>query len=145
MAITLDTSSRSLVAKMTAPKATTNPQVVVAYAMHSPTAFTEFSNVADMNGTSYVEIVPAPISDRYIVRTITIHNCDTVTATVVVEIKDGSSYYRITKFEIPVDGTLVIDEDIEVFPNTGGSDGASGFSGFSSGSDAFHQFLLFGG
>jgi len=68
--------------------------------------FNEQVNV-DTNGTTAVEICPAPtLSDDVwiysnVIKSISVHNNDTVSTTVTIRINDASTYYTVIKVALP--------------------------------------------
>jgi len=72
-------------------------------------AFTEASNDGTLNGTTPVTIVAAPAaSTRRLVRTITIYNADTVSATVTVSFVSGANTRIILKTTLASGATLIL-------------------------------------
>jgi len=81
---------------------TTNPVDVTANWADSGTAFTEGSTQSQSNGTTPVTIVAAPAaSTRRLVKTITIHNNDTVAHIIIFKVNVSSTLYFIYKTSLP--------------------------------------------
>lgn len=76
-------------------------------------AFTEGSNDGALNGTTAVTIVAAPAaSTRRLVKTITIHNCDTAEVTVTLQFVNDASIRKLGKFTVGVDETLIWNDPL---------------------------------
>jgi len=77
-------------------------------------AFTEGVNQGTTNNTTAVQMVDNPSSGNRIVKTITINNKDTASATVTVTLRVSSTDYNIIKVTLAAGDTLIIDEPIVV-------------------------------
>jgi hypothetical protein len=89
--IMLDTTTKKLQMVMSAAATTTNPSYVVSYA-DVTTAFTEGNLNGELNGTTAVDIVPAPAaSARRTVTEIVLHNADTAAVTVTLRLDDNGT------------------------------------------------------
>lgn len=76
--IILDSTTKTLKAKLSGAPATTNPDFVVSWADSSASAFSEGSTDGALNGSTEVTIVAAPAaSTRRVIKDISIVNRDT--------------------------------------------------------------------
>lgn len=95
--IILDTTGKSIEFSL-GEAHTTNPVDLSAHWADSGTSFTEGSTEAQSNGTTPVTLVAAPAaSTRRLVKTITVHNNDTVTHTFILKINVSATLYFIYK------------------------------------------------
>lgn len=134
MLIILDSTSRTLKAKMDMAAMTTNCSVVVAYADNSGTTFTEGAVPSVLNGTTSVTILPAPAAGvRRIVKSICIFNPDAETHTTTLIFNDNTTEYPITRLTLASGGSWSSDDQTGV--NVGGAitDGDKGDISVSSG------------
>lgn len=70
-------------------------------------ALAETGNEGALNSTTAVDVVPSPASAHTLtVRKITVHNRDTVAATVIVQKVKGANTYRLAKVTLDPDATL---------------------------------------
>jgi hypothetical protein len=130
--IILDTTSRSLRAALSEAKTTNEVTFTLHYADHytgaTPT-LTEDSVPVLSNGVTNKEILAAPAATTSrLVRTITVHNTDTVTHTITIYYRDTATDYPIwTKTLAPNAWYSVLDTMIEysgVVPISSGGTGA---------------------
>lgn len=93
--IILDSTTKSLKAKLSVAPATTNPDFVASWADDSDTAFLEGSSDGTLNGSTEVTLVAAPAaSTRRVIKSIAITNRDTAAVTLTV-IYDNNGTQRI--------------------------------------------------
>lgn len=72
--------------------------------------FAEKSNDGAFNGTTAVDVVPVPASAHtLVVRSITVHNTDTVAATVTLNYNNNGTLRRLHKQVLEPDATLVYE------------------------------------
>lgn len=103
--IILDSTSKSLIAKLSGAPATTNPDFACAYATTDGTTFTEGASDGVLNGTSEVTLVAAPGSGyRIIVKDGLITNVDVAAITLIIQAANGASRRTVAK------KTLVVNE-----------------------------------
>jgi hypothetical protein len=107
--IVLD-STRKVTFKLSGAITTNQLEFVSAYADASNSAFTEGFSAGPSNNTTDVDLVVAPSSGQRLIKTIWIHNKDTVTAIVTVEVDVGGTKRRICKLTLRADETLEISE-----------------------------------
>lgn len=106
----LDSTTKTLRANLTAAVTTTNPEFTVAYADSNGTVFTEGSADGVLNGTTDVTLVAAPANGyRRVVRSLTIFNKDTVTATVNLKLDNNGTQRTATRVPIGVNETFTLD------------------------------------
>lgn len=73
-------------------------------------AFAEKSADGVFNGTTAVDIVPVPASAHtLVVRNITVHNADTVAATVTLYYNNNSTLRKLAKIPLDPDATFVYE------------------------------------
>jgi hypothetical protein len=112
----LDSTTKSLKANLTAA-ISSNPDFVVAYADSNGTTFTEGASDGTLNGTADVTLCSPPASGfRRIIRSISIYNKDTVSATINIKY-DNNGTQRIAQ-RVPLSSTEVYTLD-GVYDNTG--------------------------
>lgn len=93
--IILDSTTKTLKAKLSGAPATTNPDFVVSWADSSASAFAEGASDGTLNGSTEVTIVAAPAaSTRRVVKDISIVNRDTA-AVIISIIYDNNGTKRI--------------------------------------------------
>lgn len=134
MLLILDSTSRTLKAKMSMPAMTTNCSVVVAYADNSGTTFTEGTVPTVLNGTTSVTILPAPAAGvRRVVKSVCVYNPDTDTHTTTLIFNDNTTEYPITRLTLASGASWSSDDQTGV--NVGGAvtDGDKGDISVSSG------------
>ena len=101
MLLILDSTSRTLKAKMDVAATTTNCSVVVAYADNSGTTFTEGAVPSVLNGTTSVTILPAPAAGvRRVVKSVCVYNPDSQTHTTTLIFNDNATEYPITRLTL---------------------------------------------
>ena len=120
MLIILDSTSRTLKAKMDMAAMVTNCTAVVAYADNNGTTFTEGSTPTNLNGTTPVTILAAPASGvRRIVKSVCIYNPDTDTHTTTLIFNDNTTEYPITRLTLASGASWSSDDQTGV--NVGGA------------------------
>ncbi len=73
-------------------------------------AFAEKSSDGVFNGTTPVDIVPAPGSAHtFVVRSVTVHNADTVNAVITLSYYSGGSLRKLTKTTLVPDATMIYE------------------------------------
>lgn len=114
--IILNSTAKSITARIEAAHTTTAPSFVSAYADATASAFTEGGNNGVLNGTTEVEIVAAPAaSTNRIVSEITVYNNDTVAHTLYISLLVTATYTIIRKVAIGVGGTYSFSADAFTF------------------------------
>ena len=134
MLIILDSTNRTLKAKMAMEATTSNCTAVVAYADNNGTTFTEGSTPTSLNGMTAVTILAAPASGvRRIVKSICIYNPDADTHTTTLMFYDNATEYPITRLTLASGASWSSDDQTGV--NVGGAvtDGDKGDISVSSG------------
>jgi hypothetical protein len=112
MRIVLSSVLQGLGIKMGEALATTAPIHVAHYADKTTTTFTPGVHAPTSLTTSYSELVAVPASStQRIVSSISVFNCDTIAHTVYVAYFVNPTYYEICKQDLPVNATLIIDEN----------------------------------
>jgi hypothetical protein len=127
MLIVLDSTTRKLQAKMAMAAMATNCSVTVAYADTTATTFVEGIYPSALNGTTIVDILPAPAaSTRRVIKSIILFNDDTDTHTVTLYLDDNGTDYPITKVTLGPGASWASDDQTGV--NVGGAitDGPKG-------------------
>lgn len=120
MLLILDTTTRTLKAKMDMAAMTTNCSIIVAYADHDGTNFTEGVDPTTLNGTTAVTILSAPASaTRRVVKSITVYNPDDETHTTTLIFNDNGTEYGITRLTLPPGASWSSDDQTGV--NVGGA------------------------
>ena len=138
MLLILDTTTRTLKAKMDMAAMTTNCSIIVAYADHDGTNFTEGVDPTTLNGTTAVTILSAPASaTRRVVKSITVYNPDDETHTTTLIFNDNGTEYGITRLTLPPGASWSSDDQTGV--NVGGAltDGDKGDISVSGGGDTW--------
>jgi len=114
MLLALDSTTRKLQAKMASTATTTNCSITCTYADSATSTFTEGIYPSVLNGTTLVDILPAPAaSTRRVVKSINVFNNDTVTHTVTIYLNDNSTSYAIKKITL-VSGASWASDDVSV-------------------------------
>jgi hypothetical protein len=104
----LDAITRKLQAVLAGAITTTNPTVVCDWVDLSATATTPGTTVNNLNGTTAVDIIPAPAAaTQRKVNGISIYNADTVAVQCTVRYNDNATLYTIVKVMLGVGDTLV--------------------------------------
>lgn len=105
----LERATRSIVLKLGEAKTTNDCHVTCAFEDYFNTQVVPVEELLYSNGTSEVEIVPAPPASPLTARSvkeITIFNADTVTHKIYPSIKEGSNLYTLVGFELAAGETL---------------------------------------
>lgn len=111
MLLALDSTTRKLQAKMASTATTTNCSVTCTYADSATSTFTEGIYPSVLNGTTLVDILPAPAaSTRRVVKSINVFNNDTVTHTVTIYLNDNSTSYAIKKITLTTGASWASDD-----------------------------------
>ena len=134
MLLVLDSTSRTLRAKMADAPSSVQCSVTVTYADTTASTFVEGMYPIQLNGTSFVTILPAPASGtRRVVKSVMFFNDDTMTHTITLYLTDNITDYPITKITLPAGASWASDDQTGV--NVGGAvtDGSKGDINVSSG------------
>lgn len=116
MSIIIDTTTKSLIAKMAGAPATTQPDFTISYASKAAVsiggALNGLNAHGTLNGTSEVTLVSAPAaSTTHNVSEATIYNSDTATVVITIQEADGATRRTRTKIALPVNYTLHYERD----------------------------------
>ena len=138
MLLVLDSTSRTLRAKMSDTPSSVQCSVTVTYADTTATTFVEGMYPIQLNGTTLVTILPAPTSGtRRVVKSVMFFNDDTMTHTITLYLTDNITDYPITKISLPSGASWASDDQTGV--NVGGAvtDGSKGDISVSNGGDTW--------
>jgi hypothetical protein len=127
MLIVLDSTTRKLQAKMSMAAMDLNCSVTCTYGDSTSTTFVEGIYPSTLNGTTLVDILPAPAaSTRRVVKSIILFNDDTDTHTITLYLADGAASYPITKVTLAPGASWASDDQSGI--NIGGAvtDGSKG-------------------
>jgi len=106
----LDTTSKSIVAVMSAAPLSAAPNFVAAWADNTGSVFTEGATDGALNGTTSVIVVDSPATGaRRAIKSISIENCDTAPVTVSVQYKNGATTRTIAKTTLSVGDTWTLE------------------------------------
>lgn len=106
----LDATTKSIVAVMAGPAATTNPDFTAAWADNDGSSFAEGSSDGALNGTSQVTLIAAPgASTRRVIKSITIQNRDTAAVTVTVKYNNNGTLRNIAVVTLAVGDTWTLN------------------------------------
>jgi hypothetical protein len=106
----LDATTKSIVAVMAGPAATTNPDFTAAWADNDGSSFAEGSSDGALNGTSQVTLIAAPgASTRRVIKSITIQNRDTAAVTVTVKYDNNGTLRNIAVVTLAVGDTWTLN------------------------------------
>ena len=106
----LDTTSKSIVAVMSAAPLSAAPNFVAAWADNTGSVFTEGASDGALNGTTSVIVVDSPATGaRRAIKSISIENCDTAPVTVSVQYKNGATTRTIAKTTLSVGDTWTLE------------------------------------
>lgn len=106
----LDTTSKSIVAVMSAAPLSAVPNFVAAWADNTGSVFTEGATDGALNGTTSVIVVDSPASgSRRAIKSIAIENCDTAPVIVSVQYKNGGTTRTIAKTTLSVGDTWTLE------------------------------------
>ena len=106
----LDTTSKSIVAVMSAAPLSAVPNFVAAWADNTGSVFTEGATDGALNGTTSVIVVDSPASgSRRAIKSIAIENCDTAPVTMSVQYKNGGTTRTIAKTTLSVGDTWTLE------------------------------------
>ena len=106
----LDTTSKSIVAVMSAAPLSAAPNFVAAWADNTGSVFTEGASDGALDGTTSVIVVDSPASGaRRAIKSISIENCDTAPVTVSVQYKNGATTRTIAKTTLSVGDTWTLE------------------------------------
>ena len=130
----LTATTQSIIAKMTAAPATTEPQFIASWLDQTVAtgATAQAGNNGSLNGTSEVTIVPAPATGHVVgAGLLFIGNRDTAQVNVLIGINDGSNEYLLP-FTINAGQTLTIGTQAgpKGDPGTNGINGSPGPTAF---------------
>lgn len=115
----LDSTAKTIEAKLMAAPATTNPAFVSCYADNDGTVFAEKSNDGTLNGTTAVTVVMAPASGtRRIVKSLSISNTDSAAVQIVLQLNNGGTARQIYKQTLNVGDTFTLDHTVDINGNT---------------------------
>lgn len=138
MLIVLDSTSRTLRAKMSNTPSSVQCSVTVTYADTTATTFVEGMYPIQLNGTTLVTILPAPASGtKRVVKSVMFFNDDTMTHTITLYMTDNITDYPITKISLPSGASWASDDQTGV--NVGGAvtDGSKGDISVANGGDTW--------
>lgn len=138
MLLVLDSTSRTLRAKMSDAPSSVQCSVTVTYADTTATTFVEGMYPIQLNGTTLVTILPAPAAGtRRVVKSVMFFNDDTMTHTITLSLTDNITDYPITKITLPPGSSWASDDQTGV--NVGGAvtDGSKGDISVSNGGDTW--------
>lgn len=97
----LNSTSKSFTAVLGEAANTNEPVFTAAYALHTAISFTEESNEGEFNGTTDIEIMPAPAAnERSILRSLTIFNADDIDHTFNLQIINDSGTFVFNSFTL---------------------------------------------
>lgn len=106
----LDTTSKSIVAVMSAAPLSAAPNFVAAWADNTGSVFTEGATDGALSGTTTVIVVDSPASGaRRAIKSIAIENCDTAPVTISVQYKNGATTRTIAKTTLSVGDTWTLE------------------------------------
>lgn len=106
----LDTTSKSIVAVMSAAPLSAVPNFVAAWADNTGSVFTEGATDGALNGTTSVIVVDSPATGaRRAIKSISIENCDTAPVTMSVQYKNGATTRTIAKTTLSVGDTWTLE------------------------------------
>jgi len=106
----LDTTSKSIVAVMSAAPLSAAPNFVAAWADNTGSVFTEGASDGALNGTTSVIVVDSPATGaRRAIKSISIENCDTAPVIVSVQYKNGATTRTIAKTTLSVGDTWTLE------------------------------------
>ena len=99
----LDATTKRLRLALGTAQTTTPMRIVSSWRDTTSTTFTPGSTLANSNGTTPVEIVPAPAaSTQRVVDFVSIYNSDSVTKVVTLSLYDGTTDFIITSLSLGV-------------------------------------------
>lgn len=106
----LDTTSKSIVAVMSAAPLSAAPNFVAAWADNTGSVFTEGATDGALDGTTSVIVVDSPATGaRRAIKSISIENCDTAPVTMSVQYKNGATTRTIAKTTLSVGDTWTLE------------------------------------
>ena len=106
----LDTTSKSIVAVMSAAPLSAAPNFVAAWADNTGSVFTEGATDGALNGTTTVIVVDSPATGaRRAIKSIAIENCDTAPVTMSLQYKNGATTRTIAKTTLSVGDTWTLE------------------------------------
>jgi hypothetical protein len=106
----LDTTSKSIVAVMSAAPLSAAPNFVAAWADNTGSVFTEGATDGALNGTTSVIVVDSPASgSRRAIKSIAIENCDTAPVTMSLQYKNGATTRTIAKTTLSIGDTWTLE------------------------------------
>ena len=116
--LVLDTTTRTITAKMAGAKTTTEPSFVATWADDNGSTLVEGGTPGVLNDTSNVTLVAAPASStRRVIKSISVQNQDTVSQTITVQYNDNGTYYNIAKFTLLTGEVWTTDGSYDVSGN----------------------------
>ena len=106
----VDTTVKKIFAYMDEAHATTNPSFLSSWADHTNLSFTEGSTVGSMNGTTNVDILPAPATNApRICKSIQIYNCDTIDHIITLAFSFNGTKYILNSFTLKAGAVYMSD------------------------------------
>jgi hypothetical protein len=106
----LDTTSKSIVAVMSAAPLSAAPNFVAAWADNTGSVFTEGATDGALSGTTTVIVVDSPAAGaRRAIKSIAIENCDTAPVTMSVQYKNGATTRTIAQTTLSVGDTWTLE------------------------------------
>lgn len=106
----LDTTSKSIVAFLSAAPLSIQPNFVAAYADNDGTTFVEGASDGAFNGTTSVIVVDSPTTGtRRAIKSISVENCDTAPVTVTIQYKNGATSRTLYKTTLLVGDTWTME------------------------------------
>ena len=118
--IVLDATTKKIVLFLGGAITTSQLEWVASYADSTATALTEGNSHGTSNSTTAVDVVTAPAaSTQRIIKSIIVHNKDTVSATVTVEMDISATRRRLCKVTLATLDTLEIADEIRVIDSNG--------------------------
>lgn len=122
----LNTTTKKIQAKLGGAPATANPDFIVSYADNDGSVFTEGVNDGALNGTTEVDICPAPASTfRRVIKNITIFNRDTASVTLTIYFNNNGTQRVIFSGPVASGSTWTTDVTQGIKGDTGDT-GATG-------------------
>ena len=114
MLLVIDSTTRKFQAKMASTATSINCSVTCTYADSAATTFAEGIYPSILNGTTLVDILPAPAaSTRRVVKSINVFNNDTVSHTVTIYLNDNGTSYAIKTVTL-VSGANWASDDVSL-------------------------------
>ena len=113
--INLKNSTQSLMVVLATSHATNALHVVAPYYRFESDDVPVGGGEVYTNGTTAVQVVPAPSTDAYVIKDVNVYNHDTITHAVTLYLLDGATVYRLRTWVIEAGGYRTLEPETHLY------------------------------